>query len=192
MQQTYARVSRRRAEARQRIMEVAIYNFAERGINNVSLEEIATQVDLSRATLYSHFESKEALIYEILAPVLTRAATETSKLLTMKNTNTLELLLKFFYLLWHEYRNNLRLIYQLKKEELGRLAEIHEEFLKNIIQIFENESTCDFLRFKDANLAALVTYRIAIPLLESFDGMPEQEEFFLSTIKGAIMKEESH
>jgi len=191
MDHTHSRVTRRRAEARHRIMEVAIHSFAEKGIDNVSLDEIATKVDLARATLYSHFESKEALVYEILAPVLTKAAAETSKLVLIENDHSIEILLKFFYLLWKEYRDNLRLIYRLKKNELGRLDVIHEEFLKNIIQIFEKESTKGSLRFENPSLAALVTYRIAVPLLESFDGMPNQEELFITTIKGAIIKEES-
>ncbi len=50
---------------KERIFEVALDLFAQKGFEGVSMREIAEAVGIKKASLYSHFESKDALIEQI-------------------------------------------------------------------------------------------------------------------------------
>ncbi|WP_197326221.1 TetR/AcrR family transcriptional regulator [Ralstonia solanacearum] len=58
---------RRKSEAkRDAILDVAAGLFREVGFERASMAEISTRVGGSKATLYSYFDSKEALFFEVL------------------------------------------------------------------------------------------------------------------------------
>ena len=66
------RVARRRALVRQRILAVAGELFAERGVDGVTIDDIAEAADIARRSFYHHFDSK----HEVLVPIA-RAHTKT-------------------------------------------------------------------------------------------------------------------
>jgi TetR/AcrR family transcriptional regulator, cholesterol catabolism regulator len=51
---------------RQRLVATAARLFAERGYEATSIEEILQELQVSRGALYHHFDSKEALLFEIM------------------------------------------------------------------------------------------------------------------------------
>jgi AcrR family transcriptional regulator len=53
---------RRRARTRQEILDVALELVVERGIDGLSLREIARRVDYSPAGLYEYFDGKDAIV----------------------------------------------------------------------------------------------------------------------------------
>jgi AcrR family transcriptional regulator len=59
-------VSPRQADTRQRILDVALELFAEQGYEKTSLREIAERLNVTKAALYYHFASKEALLAGIV------------------------------------------------------------------------------------------------------------------------------
>jgi AcrR family transcriptional regulator len=59
-------VSPRQADTRQRALDVALELFAEQGYEKTSLREIADRLDVTKAALYYHFASKEALLAGIV------------------------------------------------------------------------------------------------------------------------------
>ena|SRR5947207_1803210 len=56
----------RRSDTRERIQQVALELFAERGYDKTSLREVAERLDITRPALYYHFKTKE----DILAGVI--------------------------------------------------------------------------------------------------------------------------
>ena len=56
------RRSRRKAATSDNLADSAFRLFEERGVDAVSMEQIAEASDVARATLYNHFPNKEALI----------------------------------------------------------------------------------------------------------------------------------
>ena len=56
---------RKKAQARERIVDVATLLFEERGIDATSMDDIARAVALSRATVFNYFPYKEAILVEI-------------------------------------------------------------------------------------------------------------------------------
>lgn len=66
------RVARRRARVRERILEVAERLMDARGVEGVTIDDIADAADIARRSFYHHFESKHALLVPI-ARARTRA-----------------------------------------------------------------------------------------------------------------------
>lgn len=56
-----------KAETRQRILEAAAPLFRSRGLDGVSVSDVMSAAGLTHGGFYAHFESKEALVSEIMA-----------------------------------------------------------------------------------------------------------------------------
>ena len=61
------RHDRRRSRNRDAILSAAENLFGARGIEAVSIDEIALAADLAKGTVYNHFADKDALAAEIAA-----------------------------------------------------------------------------------------------------------------------------
>jgi AcrR family transcriptional regulator len=61
---------RRPRDTRERILDAATDLFIELGYDKASLREIAERVGVTKAALYYHFESKEAILGTLLQPIL--------------------------------------------------------------------------------------------------------------------------
>ncbi|OLY91277.1 transcriptional regulator, TetR family [Cnuella takakiae] len=57
-------------EAKERILQKAHELFHRYGIRSVSMDEIASQMGMSKKTLYQHFADKDALVGEVFAALL--------------------------------------------------------------------------------------------------------------------------
>ena len=62
---TEGRVARRRAQVRQRILDVAEQLMTERGVEAVTIDEIADAADIARRSFYHHFATK----HDVLVPI---------------------------------------------------------------------------------------------------------------------------
>lgn len=60
------RRTREKEERRKRILDVAKQLILDRGVPAISMQDIADEAELSKATLYLYFQSKEAILTEIL------------------------------------------------------------------------------------------------------------------------------
>lgn len=71
-------MSRDPADRHEQILTVAARLFARKGVAATTVREIADEVGILSGSLYHHFDSKEAMVDEILAPYLgdLRAACE--------------------------------------------------------------------------------------------------------------------
>jgi len=58
------RRERKKAATRQRIADTALRLFLERGYDAVGIRDVAAEADVAVTTLFSHFASKEALVFE--------------------------------------------------------------------------------------------------------------------------------
>lgn len=57
------RRERKKAATRQKIADTALRLFLERGYEAVGIREVAAEADVAVTTLFSHFASKEALVF---------------------------------------------------------------------------------------------------------------------------------
>lgn len=63
---TDARVSARRAQTREKLMNAAVTVFAARGIIGASVEEICETAGFTRGAFYSNFTDKDQLVLELI------------------------------------------------------------------------------------------------------------------------------
>ena len=63
------KVAIRRSEIRDRLLTAGARLFADRGLGNVSVEELIDEVGISRATFYGFFANKTELAAAVLNPV---------------------------------------------------------------------------------------------------------------------------
>jgi len=66
------RRARRAQEYRERIFHAAIALFAERGLHQVTVEQITERAEVGKGTFFNYFENKEAVIAEFLAEEVAR------------------------------------------------------------------------------------------------------------------------
>jgi AcrR family transcriptional regulator len=59
-------MSGRRTDTRERIQQVALELFAERGYEKTSLREVADRLEITRPALYYHFKTKEDILNGII------------------------------------------------------------------------------------------------------------------------------
>lgn len=58
---------RKKQQTRRRILDAAIRLFAERGFDRVPVSEVAREAEVSEATVFNYFATKEDLVYDDLA-----------------------------------------------------------------------------------------------------------------------------
>ena len=61
-----SRIERKKEETKNRIVTLAIKLFIEQGVDATTMEQIASEVDIAKGTLYNYFSSKEAIISEFI------------------------------------------------------------------------------------------------------------------------------
>ena len=64
-----SRVERRRDRRKAEIVKTATRILTESGYQGMSLEDVAEQTDIAKATLYHYFSSKDALVAAALEPL---------------------------------------------------------------------------------------------------------------------------
>ncbi|MCM0041176.1 MAG: TetR/AcrR family transcriptional regulator [Algoriphagus sp.] len=57
-------------ETRQRILEIAMAQFARFGVRTITMEDLARQAGLSKKTIYQEFEDKKDLVKAVFAAIL--------------------------------------------------------------------------------------------------------------------------
>ena len=56
------RRERKKQDTRQKIVKIGMYFFRKQGFDSTTMEQIAEEVDISKATLYNYFPFKESII----------------------------------------------------------------------------------------------------------------------------------
>ncbi|MCG5052899.1 MAG: TetR/AcrR family transcriptional regulator [Myxococcales bacterium] len=64
---TVGRRERRKQQTRRALLDAAMELFAERGVYATRLEDITERADLGKGAFYNYFESKDALIAELIS-----------------------------------------------------------------------------------------------------------------------------
>ncbi|MFC5747746.1 TetR/AcrR family transcriptional regulator [Actinomadura rugatobispora] len=63
-------MSRRAGAARERVLAVALKLFARHGVAGTSLQMIADELGVTKAAVYHQFQSKEDIVWAVIAPAL--------------------------------------------------------------------------------------------------------------------------
>ncbi|HUI31705.1 MAG TPA: TetR/AcrR family transcriptional regulator [Candidatus Acidoferrales bacterium] len=70
------------SEIKQEIVDLAYRKFSQHGFRKVTMDEIAAELGISKKTVYKHFESKEAILEEIVEQRIKRGQEALKSLLS--------------------------------------------------------------------------------------------------------------
>jgi AcrR family transcriptional regulator len=78
------RRARKKAEVRSRIVTEAIRLFSERGIEAVTVDEIANAADVGKGTLYNYFRAKEDIVIAFMVEIEGAVQAEAAKVISRR------------------------------------------------------------------------------------------------------------
>ena len=177
------RVARRRAQIRQHILDTARSLFAQRSIDTVTLTDITEAADISRGNLYSHFNSKQALIGAICQPAVTYMTEQMTRIEGAASPEALELYLRLHAEVWRKFPGVLLILQQLKDEAVmadnqAQLGELTRGHPQQMTTLFESLAAQGILKV-DPGLSVAVVDTIAIPLLKLAQAAPNPDDYFV-------------
>jgi AcrR family transcriptional regulator len=183
------RVERKRARTREAIKAAAIELATERDFRLVSLENIADRADVARGTIYNLYEKKDALLYDIVSPLMRKIAS-LARELADRGQPTLDGLTGIFADAWAEDRGALGLMLRLRGEEMKALEEDHRRVIKAFVAAFSSLAEAGRLRPEGPEEATRLLFRVAVPALEALDprGGPGRVPF-LDGMRGLFLAE---
>ncbi len=173
-----SRVERRRQRMREALLAAAARQFAARGVGPVSVEDLLTEADVSRATFYQFFESKYSLLEEILNPIFDYAIERIRALAHASPLEGLDGIVEVYAALWRSHREGLLLIPDVDPETFRRFEARHKALNEALVAVLEAAEREALLRNGSAHLSRKVIARTAIPLLRVYDGHPAAEALF--------------
>src|ERR1700746_71916 len=89
-----SRRERKKLEIRARILATAIELFSKRGLEVVTVEEVAEAADIGKGTIYNYFSTKEDIVVAFMADLEAKVQARAQRLAT--STGTLESILAGF------------------------------------------------------------------------------------------------
>ena len=121
---------RQREERERLILEAAEELLAEKGYHEMSIDEIAARVGVSKGTVYLHFPSKEELVLAYLSRDMRRFMQEATDALNASASPSAKLraLMELFYVGVFKGRNNLFTALYENPELRNRMLDNKREF----------------------------------------------------------------
>lgn len=181
------RVERRRERARKKILEISARRFAEVGLDRVRLEDVADEADISRATLYSHFASKEEILQEIIRPVLDELAKQMKEKKAASAPQALDNLIDIYSSMWDEHATALILAHRYIFHDAGELAELVAKIQQMTDQVLRPLHSDGQLRVK-TDLARNAFIQGAIVLLDVYRNEANREQLLRDGLRALVLK----
>jgi len=184
-----AKVANRRSEIRDRLLETAAELFVERGVSNVSVEEIIEVVGISRATFYGFFANKTELAAAVLLPVFDSGIAALAAKQPRGPRAMAERLVDMYLELWHKHRDALLLTGMVDSTLFPYIKKPHDKFgvaINKVLKVIEDEG---LLRNGSATLSYLVLAKTGIPLLRLYQNHPNFEGIYRESMLAMLLNE---
>ncbi|SUS03364.1 hypothetical protein DF3PB_10116 [uncultured Defluviicoccus sp.] len=141
---TKARVRTYGAETREAVLSTARELFAERGLAQVSMQDIADAAQVSRATVFNQFRSKQSIVDAITAESLKNYRGLLAAALADEATPTLDLLRQLFDRMAKGLQANRKLyrhlFVEIRKTSLGLdggvVSDLRRETFEELVKLF--------------------------------------------------------
>ena len=173
-----SRIVAKRERIRESLVRTGLAAFAEKGMSDVSVEEILEDVGISRRTFYSYFANK----YEIVAAAMNAALTEGIGHLTAwrkkSDTDALTGIVDCYLSLWDHHRQALTVIAETDDGIMPYIQDNHVGFYQSILRVLEMAARSGALRNGDPTRTLQVISRTAVPLLKIYDDHPNGPTLF--------------
>jgi len=184
-----AKVASRRNKLRQRLLELAARLFVERGINNVSVEELLEVAGISRATFYGFFANKTKLAANVLLPVFDAGLALLAKSKPREPRVVAEHLVDLYLELWRDHRHALLLTGQVDANVYPHIKAQHNRFGEAMQAELAKIAAAGLLRNGSVELSYLVLARTGIPLLRLYHQQPDFERVYRESMLALLLRD---
>jgi TetR/AcrR family transcriptional repressor of nem operon len=179
--------SERKAETRQRILASAGALFRSHGIDAVGVDAIMHHAGLTHGGFYAHFPSKEALVAEVSAASLARAAAKWERITQETDTDSaLSKIVGSYLDPAHVAAVEQGCVLTTLGPEVARRPESRPAITASVRTMLEALERCLPLRGRDNALAALSTMVGAVVLARLADD-PELATGFLTAARDSLL-----
>ena len=120
-------------ETRNRILEHSVKKFMENGFYKTSMEEISSELGISKKTLYKYFDSKSDLVRQVVVNFIELQKKRVDEIIMDKKADIIEKLI----LLTKRNTDSTRMV----NEKFRNDIRLHEPKLHKYCEKFQNEST---------------------------------------------------
>ncbi|MEY3687576.1 MAG: hypothetical protein RLZ76_20 [Bacteroidota bacterium] len=150
-------------ETKERIIQEARNLFLRLGIRSVSMDDIATQLGISKKTVYQHFQDKDELVDRVLQMQINNMQAETTETVQSASNaieeifNTMDMMVK------HSRNMNPMVLFDLQKYHLSSFQKFHaykNDFLLNIISNNLKKGVEEGLYRSDIKIEILSKFRL--------------------------------
>lgn len=144
---------------REKICRVALVLFAEKGVDQTTTRDISLGAGIAEGTIYRHYDSKEALIWEIFLKNYQSLAGRIDEIGQEEKTfaEQLRQIVSEFCLLFDQDPELFRFLFFVQHGQLQKLRADHETPVKSLCQLIEGAIAKSELPQQDANLATAFT-----------------------------------
>ena len=183
-----AKAANRPSRLREPLLDTGARLFVERGMTNVSVEELIAGADVSRATFYGFFANKQELAAAILFPVFASGIAAMEKLYDLAPREAAAGLIDIYLQLWNEHRNALLLVGAIDGTVFPYVRSEHAAYgtaLRNVLRVIESGN---LLKNDSVELTIEVLARTGIPLLRIYRNRDDLETIYRDSMLGLILK----
>jgi AcrR family transcriptional regulator len=184
------RIAARRARMRDHVLRVAAKMFLERGIENVSVEEILSDADLARSTFYSFFTSKRDLVVQIFRPVFEVGAEHLRGLKGLPPAQLMYGVIDMFPMLWERFGDALLL--RVPNAEFAMIAQWHDAYVRALQECLAGAERDGILRNGSAAYTQRLIGRSAVDVVRVFRNDPAFKRLYRETMEGMLLTDSAH
>jgi AcrR family transcriptional regulator len=184
------RVARRRRRMREALLTAGARQFASRGVAHVSVEDLLAEADISRATFYDIFPTKNNLLESIINPIFEMATLSVLELRQASAHAGLTGILDTYLELWRAHREGLLLITAVDAATFRHFEDRHRSLNDALYQVLSKAERAGLLRNGSAEYSLKVIARTAIPLLKIYDDHPSGDALFVGAMTALLTRAE--
>ncbi|OEF98858.1 hypothetical protein BHF71_02725 [Vulcanibacillus modesticaldus] len=147
MSLSLTRRERKKAAMRVKIVNIAMELFKKNSVKNITMEQIAEEVDIAKGTLYNYFPAKEAIIAEFVRSSIKEKESELLKKIKLL-PNTKARFNYFFREVIHLFNMEPDIMQALIK---FRLRNFHEAFINDNFRSGAKNILAEIIKFGQEN-----------------------------------------
>lgn len=177
----------RRQKVRRELIVVGTEIFAERGIEQVSVEDILERALISRRTFYSYFSSKDDLLVQILEPILKSGTRRLKQISAKRPSAIIEQIAEVYLALWQENSRAFYIITHVGQAQFQLLKKPHTAFTNQLVRLIAPFDGSPSLRGRSAEHTYNLISRCAVPILKVYGDDHNMAGLYVETLKDLLL-----
>lgn len=174
---------------RDALVAAGLAQFLRRGIGAVSVADLLAEADVSRATFYHIFSSKNDILHVIINPILEDMSSALAALESHPSDDVVDGLADVWLAARREHGDGVLLLARLDDPGAdAALAARRRAVDDAMLAALGRAERADVLRNGSARYSLRLVAETAVPLLGVYAGHPGAEALFRDALRGLLLK----